>query len=411
VQYSDCDVRAAQEASGVAPHPFTFTLDAVDGATQARAGRFRTPRGTIRTPAFMPVGTQATVKALDPEDLRAIGAEIVLANTYHLSLRPGAAIVERAGGLHAFMAWDRPILTDSGGFQVFSLGDRRAVDDDGVTFRSHLDGSLQRFTPESVIAREESLGADIIMPLDECVALPSDHATTRRALDRTHRWLERAVRAKRRDDQALFAIVQGGLDPALRREGARFAAALDVPGIAIGGLSVGESKGAMDEALAVTTAELPAGRPRYLMGVGSPEDLWACVARGVDLFDCVLPARVARHGGLYTAVGRVSIGNARYRDQFAPIDEGCGCPTCTRFTAAYLHHLYRAKELLWYRLATMHNLWFILRQMEAIRAAIIAGTFSERGAAFAETYRTADSAAARGARAQFVESRARRGRV
>jgi queuine tRNA-ribosyltransferase len=395
----------------VEAHPFSFALDAADSATRARAGRFRTPHGTIETPAFMPVGTQATVKALDPDDLRAIGAQIVLANTYHLSLRPGAEIIERAGGLHTFMAWDRPILTDSGGFQVFSLGDRRTVDDDGVTFRSHLDGSIQRFTPESVIAREEAIGADIIMPLDECVALPSDDATTRRALARTHRWLERAVRAKRRDDQALFAIVQGGLDPALRREGARFAAALDVPGIAIGGLSVGESKEAMDEALALTTAELPIDRPRYLMGVGSPEDLWACVARGIDLFDCVLPARVARHGGLYTAVGRMSIGNARYRDQFSPIDDACHCPTCTRFTAAYLHHLYRTKELLWYRLATIHNLWFILRQMETIRAAIIDGTFCDRAAVFAGTYRTAHREAAQGARAQFVESRARRGRV
>ena len=243
-------------------------------------GLFATPHGAIPTPAFMAVGTQATVKALDPDDLQAVGAPIVLANTYHLSLRPGAAIIERAGGLHRFMAWDRPILTDSGGFQVFSLGDRRTVDDDGVTFRSHLDGSIQRFTPEGVIALEESLGADIIMPLDECVALPSESATTRRALDRTHRWLERALRAKRRNDQALFAIVQGGLDPVLRREGARFAAALDLPGIAIGGLSVGESKGAMDETLArdhrrITRRSPPvsdggglAGRPLGVRGAG-----------------------------------------------------------------------------------------------------------------------------------------------
>jgi queuine tRNA-ribosyltransferase len=399
------------KASSVEPHPFTFRLDAVDGVSQARAGLFVTPHGAIPTPAFMAVGTQATVKALDPDDLRAVGAPIVLANTYHLSLRPGAAVIERAGGLHTFMAWDRPILTDSGGFQVFSLGDRRTVDDDGVTFRSHLDGSVQRFTPESVIALEESLGADIIMPLDECVALPADDATMRRALARTQHWLERAVRAKRRDDQALFAIVQGGLNPALRREGARFASALGVPGIAIGGLSVGESKEEMDEALTITTAELRADRPRYLMGVGSPEDLWACVARGVDLFDCVLPARVARHGGLYTAGGRVSIGNARYRDQFGPVDDACGCPTCARFSAAYLHHLYRSKELLWYRLATIHNLWFILRQMETIRSSIIDGTFTERAAAFAHTYRTANREAAQGAHARFAESRARRGRV
>jgi queuine tRNA-ribosyltransferase len=395
----------------VEPSLFPFTLDATDPNVSARAGVFSTPHGAIRTPAFMPVGTQATVKALDPDDLAAVGAQIVLANTYHLSLRPGAEIVERAGGLHRFMAWDRPILTDSGGFQVFSLGDRRKIDDDGVTFRSHIDGSLQRFTPESVIAVEESLGADIIMPLDECVALPADDPTVERALRRTHHWLERAIAAKRRPDQALFAIVQGGLNHDLRREGAQFAGAAGVPGIAIGGLSVGESKPEMYATLAATTAVLPKDRPRYLMGVGAPEDLWECVARGVDLFDCVLPARVARHGGLYTPDGRVSIGNARFRDRFGPVDEACACPTCRRFSAAYLHHLYRAKELLWYRLATIHNLWFVLRQMDAIRAAIVGGSFVARHAAFAARYRPADRDAARGAHAAFAESRSRRLRV
>jgi queuine tRNA-ribosyltransferase len=387
---------------------FTFDIEAEDRETGARAGFFSTPHGAIPTPAFMPVGTQATVKALDPDDLRAVGARIILSNAYHLSLRPGADIIATAGGLHRFMAWDGPILTDSGGFQVFSLGARRTVDDDGVTFRSHLDGSLHRFTPESVVALEESLGADIIMPLDECIALPADDATMRDALHRTQRWLERALRAKRRDDQALFAIVQGGLNHALRREGARFAAQLDVPGIAIGGLSVGETKAEMDAALAVTTDALPRDRPRYLMGVGAPEDLWACVARGVDLFDCVLPARVARHGGLYTAQGRIGIGNARYRDAHAPFDASCDCPTCRRFSAAYLHHLYRTKELLWYRLATIHNLWFILRQMDEMRAAIRDGSFAARHAAFRARYRTANRAAAAHAHTQFVESRKRR---
>lgn len=389
-------------------NPFAFQIEAVDRETGARAGHFTTPHGVIPTPAFMPVGTQATVKALDPDDLRAVGAPIILANTYHLSLRPGAVIVANAGGLHRFMAWDGPILTDSGGFQVFSLGARRSVDDDGVTFRSHLDGSLHRFTPESVIALEEALGADIIMPLDECIALPADDRAVRDALYRTQRWMERALHAKRRDDQALFAIVQGGLNPALRCDGAAFAASLAVPGIAIGGLSVGESKEEMDATLAVTTAALPLDRPRYLMGVGAPEDLWACVARGVDLFDCVLPARVARHGGLYTPHGRISIGNARYRDLHEPLDAECGCPTCTRFTAAYLHHLYRTRELLWYRLATVHNLWFILRQMDEIRAAIGDGTFAARHADFGAHYRTADRAAAVGAHVQFVTSRNRR---
>ncbi len=390
------------------PKPFAFTIEAVDGERGARAGRFATPHGDIQTPAFMPVGTQATVKALDPDDLHAVGAQIILSNAYHLSLRPGAAVIAGAGGLHRFMAWDGPILTDSGGFQVFSLGARRTVDDDGVTFRSHLDGSRHRFTPESVIALEEALGADIIMPLDECVALPADDATVRDALSRTQRWLERALHAKQRDDQALFAIVQGGLSHALRREGAAFAAHCDVPGIAIGGLSVGETKAEMDATLAATTEHLPVDRPRYLMGVGAPEDLWACVARGVDLFDCVLPARVARHGGLYTPEGRMSIGNARYRDLHAPFDAACGCPTCSRFSAAYLHHLYRTKELLWYRLATIHNLWFILRQMEEFRAAIHDGSFAAQHGAFRARYRTADRTAAENARAQFVASRGRR---
>ncbi len=384
---------------------FTFAIEAIDRETGARAGRFTTPHGDIHTPTFMPVGTQATVKALDPDDLHAVGAAIILSNAYHLSLRPGAKVIGNAGGLHRFMTWNGPILTDSGGFQVFSLGARRTVDGDGVTFRSHLDGSLHRFTPESVITLEEALGADIIMPLDECVALPADDALLRDALHRTQRWMERALHAKRRDDQALFAIVQGGLNHALRREGATFAAQLDVPGIAIGGLSVGESKEEMDATLAATTDVLPMDRPRYLMGVGSPEDLWSCVARGVDLFDCVLPARVARHGGLYTPHGRVSIGNAQYRDTHGPFDTSCGCSTCRRFSAAYLHHLYRSRELLWYRLATIHNLWFILRQMEAIRVAILGGVFMEEHAAFRLRYRTADQSAARDARARFVENR------
>lgn len=385
---------------------FSFTLESTDGQTQARAGRFVTPHGEIRTPTFMPVGTQATVKALDPDDLHAVDAQIILSNTYHLSLRPGVEVIERAGGLHRFMAWDGPILTDSGGFQVFSLGDRRRVDDDGVTFRSHHDGSVQRFTPESVTALQESFGADIIMPLDECVALPADDTTTTRALHRTHRWLERALRAKHRDDQAMFAIVQGGLNPALRREGAAFAAGLGVPGVAIGGLSVGESKTAMYETLEITTDALPTDRPRYLMGVGSPEDLWECVGRGVDLFDCVLPSRVARHGGLYIPTGRINIRNAQFANHHAPVDPQCTCPTCRRFTAAYLHHLYRAGEILWYRLATLHNLWFILRQMDEMRVAILDGTFTDRLAAFQTTYHPADRAAALHAREQFVRSRA-----
>jgi queuine tRNA-ribosyltransferase len=390
--------------------PFTFTLDGTDDATSARAGRFTTPHGTIQTPMFMPVGTQATVKALDPDDLHAIETQIILANTYHLSLRPGTDLIARAGGIHRFMGWDGPILTDSGGFQVFSLGERRTVDDDGVTFRSHIDGSTHRFTPERVIALEEEIGADIVMPLDECVSLPADASTLRHALTRTHRWLDRALAAKRRTDQALFAIVQGGVDHGLRREGAAYASSVDVPGIALGGLSVGESKAEMYETVAATTPYLRADRPRYLMGVGAPEDLWECVARGIDLFDCVLPARVARHGGLYTPVGRINIRNAAYRDLHGPFDMQCGCPTCYRFTAAYLHHLFRTGELLWFRLATIHNLWFVLRQMERMRAAILDGTFDEQRTAFLARFQPADRSRSVEERAQYLASR-RAGRV
>jgi queuine tRNA-ribosyltransferase len=303
------------------------------------------------------------------------------------------------------MGWDGPILTDSGGFQVFSLGERRTVDDDGATFRSHLDGSTHRFTPERVIALEEEIGADIIMPLDECVALPAAPDALRHALTRTHRWLDRALAAKRRADQALFAIVQGGTDAELRREGADYASQADVSGIAIGGLSVGESKPEMYASVSATTAYLRPDRPRYLMGVGAPEDLWECVARGVDLFDCVLPARVARHGGLYTVTGRISIRNAAYRDLHAPFDPACDCPTCSRFTAAYLHHLFRTGELLWFRLATVHNLWFILRQMAAMRAAIMDGTFAQRRLTLLSAYRLADRSQASTAREQFLRGR------
>ena len=380
---------------------FQFTLTATDTNTGARAGVFHTPHGEIATPMFMPVGTQATVKALDPDDLRTLDARIILSNTYHLALRPGPEIIAAAGGLHGFMAWDRPILTDSGGFQVFSLGAQRTVDDNGVTFRSVHDGSLHRFTPERVIEIEEMLGADVIMPLDECIALPATNDDLRRALDRTHRWLERAVVAKRRADQALFGIVQGGTDLALRRAGAEFVAALDLPGNAIGGLSVGESKDVMYDTLAATTPFLPTAKPRYLMGVGSPEDLWEGVARGVDLFDCVLPARVARHGSLYTPEGRVSIRNARFREQFSPVDSTCDCTTCRRFSAAYLHHLHRTGELLWFRLATVHNLSFILREMRTMRAAILDGSFADRRAAFHADYHPASATAAAANRVQY----------
>jgi queuine tRNA-ribosyltransferase len=359
--------------------PFAFTLHATDGL--ARAATFSTPHGDISTPAFAPVGTQATVKTLTPDELRDLGAPLILANTYHLYLRPGAERIARLGGLHHFMGWHGPILTDSGGFQVFSLAPLRRVDADGVTFRSHLDGSEYRFTPEVVIAAQEALGADIIMCLDEC-AEPHDRRYNEEALARTHAWAVRCRAAQRRDDQALFGIVQGGIFPDLRAESARTLVALDFPGYAIGGLSVGETKEEMLATLDGVVPLLPAGRPRYLMGVGGPRDLVEGVARGVDLFDCVLPTRLARNGGLLTRRGRLNIRNARFAEDPNPIEAGCTCYTCQRFSLAYLHHLFKAQEILGLRLATLHNLHVLLRLMEEMRAAIMGGAF----AAFRESF-------------------------
>ncbi len=358
---------------------FAFTLHATDG--QARAGTFYTPHGEIPTPAFAPVGTQATVKTLTPDELHDLGASLILANTYHLYLRPGVERIARLGGLHRFMAWQGPLLTDSGGFQVFSLAPLRRVDADGVTFRSHVDGSEHRFTPEVIIAAQEALGADIIMCLDEC-ADPHDRAYNEVALARTHAWAERCRAAHRRRDQALFGIVQGGIFPELRAESARTLVSLDFPGYAIGGLSVGETKEEMLATLDATVPLLPADRPRYLMGVGGPRDLVECVARGIDLFDCVLPTRLARNGGLLTRTGRLNIRNARFADDPGPIVPGCTCYTCRRFSLAYLHHLFKAQEILGLRLATLHNLHVLLRLMEEMRAAILAGTFASFQASF-----------------------------
>ena len=359
--------------------PFAFTLHATDGL--ARAATFSTPHGDIPTPAFAPVGTQATVKTMTPDELRDLGAPLILANTYHLYLRPGAERIARLGGLHRFMGWHGPILTDSGGFQVFSLAPLRRVDADGVTFRSHLDGSEHRFTPEVVIAAQEALGADIIMCLDEC-AEPHDRRYNEEALARTHAWAARCRAAQRRDDQALFGIVQGGVFPDLRTESARTLVALDFPGYAIGGLSVGETKEEMLATLDGVVPLLPAGRPRYLMGVGSPRDLVEGVARGIDLFDCVLPTRLARNGGFLTRRGRLNIRNARFAEDPNPVEAGCTCYTCRRFSLAYLHHLFKAQEILGLRLATLHNLHVLLRLMEEMRAAIMRGTF----AAFHESF-------------------------
>lgn len=353
---------------------FQYTLLQKDAGSEARLGALRTPHGEIATPVFAPVGTQATVKTLDPRDLRELGTSLILANTYHLYLRPGADRVAEMGGLHKFMGWDGPILTDSGGFQVFSLAEQRTLSDDGVLFRSHIDGSRHLFTPELVVEVQEKLGSDIIMCLDEC-AEPTDRAYNERALLRTHAWAERCQRAHNRPDQALFGIVQGGVFADLREQSARFLTSLDLPGYAIGGLSVGESKEQMYAMLDVTAPLLPAERPRYLMGVGAPEDLLEGVARGIDLFDCVLPTRLARNGALFTRRGRLNIRNARFEVDPSPIEEGCDCFTCRNFTRAYLRHLFKAGEMLGTRLATIHNVHFLLRLMGDIRAAIADGTF------------------------------------
>jgi queuine tRNA-ribosyltransferase len=347
-----------------------------DGSTRARVGRLELPHGVVETPQFMPVGTNATVKALDPDDIAATGASIILSNTYHLYLRPGHERIARLGGLHEFMSWDKPILTDSGGFQVVSLGDLRVVDDDGVTFRSHLDGSLHRFTPEVAIGVQEALGADIAVAFDQPVTPSSPRAVVADATERTHRWAERSLAAHTRTDQALFGIVQGGLEPDLRAASTEFIAGLPFDGICIGGLAGDETPAQRDATLDIAVPLLDADpRPRYLMGLGSPADLLEAVHRGVDLFDSVLPARVARNGQLWVPGGRLNLRNQRFLDDPGPVQEDCPCLLCRRFSRAYIAHLFRAKELLAYRLATCHNLTFTLDFMLRIRMSIRSGTF------------------------------------
>jgi queuine tRNA-ribosyltransferase len=357
-----------------APVKFTFRPTRIG---HARLGQLVTAHGAIDTPQFMPVGTQATVKALTPGDLRAAGTQIILGNTYHLSLRPGHERIARLGGLHRFMGWDGPILTDSGGFQVFSLAHRRRVDEDGVTFASHLDGSSHRITPESAIAIQEALGSDVAMALDQLVGPDEPSAEVATAMERTHRWAERCLAARTRPDQALFGIVQGGVDPQLRAASVRTIAGMAFDGIAIGGLSVGESKAEMTAALdAVVDTLGDDRRVRYLMGVGSPADFFTAVARGIDLFDCVLPTRVARNGQLWTSQGRLNIRNARFMDDPAPIDPACACEACQNHSRAYLAHLFRAEELLAYRLASVHNVTYTLDLMRRIRGALDDGSFA-----------------------------------
>jgi queuine tRNA-ribosyltransferase len=343
---------------------------------RARLGKLETRHGTIDTPQFMPVGTQASVKSQTPTDLLAAGAQVILGNAYHLSLRPGAERIARLGGLHRFMAWDGPILTDSGGFQVLSLAHLRALDDDGVTFASHIDGSAHRLTPERAIEAQELLGSDIAMAFDQLVDPGQPASAVADAMERTHRWAERSLAAHGRADQALFGIVQGGIDPDLRRQSVAAIAALPFDGVAIGGLSVGESKADMSATLKVVADALGDDpRPRYLMGVGSPLDFFVAVEHGVDLFDCVLPTRVARTGQLWTSQGRLNIRNSRFQDDASPVDSACRCETCRTFSRAYLAHLFRAEELLAYRLATLHNLTYTLDLMRGIRAGLADGSF------------------------------------
>ncbi|HOF29120.1 MAG: tRNA guanosine(34) transglycosylase Tgt [Anaerolineaceae bacterium] len=352
------------------PKMFEWSIQAEEGAS--RAGEFNTPHGVLNTPVFAPVGTQATVKSLTPAQLRELGATLVLSNTYHLFLRPGDELVAQMGGLHAFMQWDGPMLTDSGGFQVFSLADTRKIDPDGVTFKSHIDGSMKRLTPESSIVIQENLGADIIMAFDEC-ADPLNHDYSKEAMDRTHLWAKRCLDAKKREDQALFGIVQGGIFEDLRTESAQVISSLGFPGHAIGGLSVGESKADMYRTIEVVNAVLPKDKPRYLMGVGTPEDLIEGVLRGVDIFDCVLPTRLARHNTAMTNFGRLNLMNAAFARDEQPIDPACGCYTCRTFTRAYLRHLIIAREMLAATLLSIHNLFTLVELARNLRSAILAG--------------------------------------
>jgi queuine tRNA-ribosyltransferase len=365
---------------------FGFELLATDGA--ARLGRMLTGHGAVDTPAFMPVATQGSVKSLTPADLVAAGAQIVLANTYHLMLRPGHELVRELGGLHRFMGWDGPILTDSGGFQVFSLSKLRRIGEEGVEFRSHVDGSLRTLSPESCVAIQHALGVDVLHPLDECLAHPATAAETERSLALTLRWLDRCVAAHRAAGApgALFGIVQGGTYEALRRRAVEALGALDLPGHAIGGLAVGEPKAVMYEVTELVAGLLPADRPRYLMGVGKPPDLVEAVARGVDLFDCVLPTRNARNGQVFTPDGPLNIGNARFTRDPAPLQDDCPCEACRRFTRAYLRHLFVSHELLAYRLLTLHNLTFYLGLMRQMREAVARGDFSPFRSRFLARY-------------------------
>ncbi len=367
-----------------------FQLTAKDFKTGARAGLLRLSHGEVQTPCYMPVGTQASVKALSPEDVKACGAAILLGNTYHLMLRPGADLLEQAGGLHGFMHWDGPILTDSGGFQVFSLTDLRKITEEGVEFRSHLDGSLRSLTPESAVHIQHQIGADILMVLDECIPYESSEDYVLSSVERTSRWARRCqeahLKSGRADRQNLYGIVQGSHFHHLREKSAKDLIELDFPGYAIGGVSVGEAKEKIYEAVRFTAPLLPENKPRYLMGVGTPEDLWECVERGMDMFDCVLPTRVARNGTALTRHGKVVLKNAQYARDFSPLDPDCSCECCRNYTKSYLRHLCMAEELLVIRLVSLHNLYFMCETAGIIRQSILENRFSESKQAFLKQY-------------------------
>lgn len=359
-----------------------FELLATDPKSPARRGRLKTRRGAIETPAFMPVGTLGTVKGLLPEQLDDLGAQIVLANTYHLYLRPGHERVRRLGGLHRFMNWDKPILTDSGGFQVFSLGELRKINEEGVRFQSHLDGSAHVLTPELSIAVQEALGSDIMMVFDECIPYPADRSYVETSTQRSTRWAERSKLARNDPSAALFGIVQGGMDPELRRQSAEQITAIGFDGYALGGLSVGEEATVMYDVMEATLPVLPSNSPRYIMGVGTPENLVEAVARGADMFDCVMPTRNARNGVLFTSTGKISIKQARYLEDDAPIDDACACYSCRHYSRAYLRHLYQSREILSSVLNTIHNVYYYHHLMRQMRDAIAAGDFAAFRASF-----------------------------
>lgn len=364
-----------------------YELVAEDRKTGARAGLLHTPHGVFKTPMFMPVGTQATVKTVTPEELEEMGAQIILSNTYHLFLRPGTELIHEAGELHRFMNWNKGILTDSGGFQVFSLGAMRKITEEGVYFRSFLDGSKQFLSPEISIRAQEDLGSDIAMAFDECIPYPADYEYARKSTERTTRWAKRCIKAHQRTDRGIFGIIQGGMYKDLRKQSAMEISSLPFDGVAVGGLSVGEPHDLMYDILEETTQWMPKGKARYLMGVGTPDCLVEGVACGVDMFDCVFPTRVARNGMAMIHTGRMNMKNKQYERDFRPIEESCGCYTCRNYTRAYIRHLYKSEELLAFRLVTIHNLYFLLQFMRDMREAIVQGNFSEFREHFMEHYK------------------------